>query len=446
VIGRCEKSVVAIVRVRKDSPGEAFSMEFRPDAFGNRPTPRAPAGPTDPDFVPSQYGAGVVIDAHGLILTTYELLGEESEYFVTTIHRKTYKAAVHAVDPRSDLAVLKIDADDLVPIRLGNADELRKGQIVIGLGNPHAIARDGQPSAAWGIVANLARKAAATPSESDPAGRATLHHYGTLIQTDAKLNLGAGGGPLLNMKGEMVGLSTLLAATAGYDANSGYAIPVDATFRRAVDALKQGREVEYGYLGIQPQNLRSEEILDGLHGMRVGQVLPDTPAARYGLKAGDVVTEVDDTPIYDADGLVLNVGKLPANAVARLGVLREGKPRVLAVTLTKYAVRGEKVVTSANPTWRGMRVDYPSAVVREESSIRTEESPVEDAVMVVEVAENSPAFAAGVRRGMLIMRVDDVLVRSPAEFAMAVEKRTEVVRLQVSGQQNARLLIVKPTR
>jgi S1-C subfamily serine protease len=164
------------------------------------------------------------------------------------------------------------------------------------------------------------------------------------------------------------------------------------------------------------------------------------------LKAGDVVTEVDDTPIYDADGLVLNVGKLPANAVARLGVLREGKPRVLAVTLTKYAVRGEKVVTSANPTWRGMRVDYPSAVVREESSIRTEESPVEDAVMVVEVAENSPAFAAGVRRGMLIMRVDDVLVRSPAEFAMAVEKRTEVVRLQVSGQQNARLLIVKPTR
>ena len=308
----------------------------------------------------------MVVDPRGLILTTYHVLGDESDYYVTTADRKVYKATVKGADPRSDLAVLAIDAADLTPITFGNAAELKKGQIVISLGNPYAIARDGQASAAWGIVSNLARKAPATPSESDPSGRPTLHHYGTLIQTDAKLNLGTSGGPLLNLKGEMVGLSVVLAATAGYEAAGGYAIPVDPTFRRAVETLKQGREVEYGFLGIQPTNLRPQEILAGLHGMRVGQVVPGTPAARYGLKAGDIVTAVDDTPIYDADGLVLNVGKLPAEAVTRLSVLRGGSPRTIEVTLSKYAVHGKKIVTAADPAWRGLRVDYPTAVVDEE--------------------------------------------------------------------------------
>ena len=266
--------------------------------------------------------------------------------------------------------MLAIDAADLAPITFGNAAELKKGQIVISLGNPYAIARDGQASAAWGIVANLARKAPATPSESDPTGRPTLHHYGTLIQTDAKLNLGTSGGPLLNLKGEMVGLSVALAATAGYEAAGGYAIPVDATFRRAVETLMQGREVEYGFLGVQPVNLRQQEVLGGLHGMRVAQVVRGTPAARSGLKPDDIVTAVDGAPIYDADGLVLNVGKLPPEAVARLSVLRGGSPRTVEVTLTKYAVRGKKIVTAADPAWRGLRVEYPTAVVDEKAGPR----------------------------------------------------------------------------
>ena len=205
VIERNEKSVVAIARVRRERPGETFQFEPRPDPFGRRLAPLAPPQPTDPDFIPNEYGTGVVV-GRGLILTAGDVLGDESDYYVTTAERKVYKATVKAADPRSDLAVLAIDATDLPPITLGNADELKKGQIVISLGNPYAIARDGQASAAWGIVSNLERKAPATPSEADPSGRPTLHHYGTLIQTDAKLNTGTSGGPLLNLKGEMVGL------------------------------------------------------------------------------------------------------------------------------------------------------------------------------------------------------------------------------------------------
>ena len=172
VIARNEKSVVAIARVRKERPGETFQLEFRPDPFGRRPTPLAPPQPTDPDFIPNEYGTGVVVDRRGLILTAYHVLGEESDYYVTTADRKVYKATVKAADPRSDLAVLTIDAADLAPIAFGNAAELKKGQIVISLGNPYAIARDGQASAAWGIVANLARKAPAIAERirSRPAG------------------------------------------------------------------------------------------------------------------------------------------------------------------------------------------------------------------------------------------------------------------------------------
>ena len=243
-----------------------FPLEIRPDAFGRQPTPTLPAQPTDPTFIPNEYGAGVVIDRRGLILTGYQLLGDDSDYYVTAADRKVYPATVKAADPRSDLAVLSIEAADLTPIALGTADDLKKGQIVVNLGNPYAIARDGQASAAWGIVSNLHRKAPATPSESDPTGRPTLHHFGTLIQTDARLNLGTSGGPLLDLRGNMVGLCVAFAAAPGYEAPGGYAIAVDATFRRAVETLKQGREVEYGFLGIQPTNLRPQEVMAGLKG------------------------------------------------------------------------------------------------------------------------------------------------------------------------------------
>ena len=444
VIARCDKSVVAVARVRKDQPGETFQMEFRPDPFGRRPMPLTPLRPTDPDFIPNEYGAGVVVDPHGLILTTYDLLGDDSEYYVTTAERKTYKATVQGADPRSDLAVLRIEATNLTPITFGNAATLKKGQIVISLGNPYAIARDGQSSAAWGIVANLARKAPAASSESDPTGRSTLHHYGTLIQTDAKLNLGSSGGPLLNLKGEMVGLSILLAAVAGYEAAGGYAIPVDKTFRRAVKMLKQGREVEYGFLGIQPQNLRPQEILAGLHGTRVAQVLPGTPAARHDLKAGDIVTAVDNTPLHDADGLILHVGKLPAEAVARLSVLRDGSPRSVDVTLTKYAVSGKKIVTTVDPAWRGLRIDYPTALTEGEGHARGGMSFADNAVVVVEVAENSPAQAAGLRPGMLITHVDGTPIRTPTEFAAAVARHRGDVQLLLGGDEKPPLHTVKP--
>ncbi len=378
------------------------------------------------------------------------MLGEDSDYYVTTYERKVYRASVKAADPRSDLAVLSLDGADggsrrPPPIPLGDAATLRKGQIVLTLGNPYAIARDGQASAGWGIVANLARKAPPNPEDSDPAGKRTLHHFGTLIQTDAKLNLGTSGGPLVNLRGEMVGLCVALAATAGYETAAGYAIPVDATFRRVLEILKQGREVEYGFLGIQPVNLQPQEVLAGLHGTRVDRIVPGTPAARYGLRPDDVITAVDGAAHLrfrrpGAGGRqAAGRGRRPADAS-----LRGGQQQAIDVTLGKYPVRGKKIVTVRPEAWRGLRVDYPTADVDSEQPGRGGLPLTDEAVVVVEVEPGSPAAQAGCRRGMFISQVEGRPVRTPAEFQALTAGTSGVVRLRLTQTDRSDPLLVVP--
>ena len=456
VIAATEKSVVAIARVRRGRPGEVFNLEFRPDPFGGQRLVPSPAlKPTHPDFVPNDYATGVVVDRRGLVLTAYHVLGEESDYYVTTPQRMVFRARVVAADPRSDLAVMAPDEEslpragamDLPPITLGDAAGLQKGQIVVALGNPFAIARDGQASASWGIVANLARKAPPNPEGLD-LGKPTIHHFGTLIQTDAKLNQGTSGGPLVNLRGEMVGLLTSIPAVPGYEEAAGYAMPVDATFRRALEALKQGREVEYGFLGIGLAGPPTELAQLGIRGTLVERVLAGMPAARHGVRPGDVVTSVNGLPIRDSDGLVLEVSKLPVDSSVRLGILRGRRKTELDVELTKYRVVGKKIVTVPPPDWRGMRIDYLSAVSDLLMPGPAAGVGLAEAVVVIDVEKGSPAWQAGLRPGMLVSHVERTAVRTPRQFRQAVAARDGPVQLRVAdekGDTAARTITVRGT-
>lgn len=431
VIAGAEKSVVAIARVDNPRGGENLNRELRPNPLNLPRSPVVVPNPADPDFIPNEFATGVVVDRSGLILTAYHVLGESSDYFVTCWDHRVHRAWIKAADPRSDLAVLAIDRTDLAPIALGDAGKLRKGQIVVSLGNPYAIARDGQVSASWGIVSNLARKTAAIPTPSDPTGKTTLHHFGTLIQTDAKLNLGTSGGPLLDLNGRMVGLTTALAAIDGYSAAAGYAFPVDDAFRRVLNTLKQGREVEYGFLGIQPFNLSLEESVSGLHGTRVRHIVPGTPAARHGVKSGDLITSVNGKEIFDSDGLVLEVGRLPVEAVVHLSVLRDDRELNLNVTLAKFPIRGLKIVTTPAPDWRGMRIDYPTAVTDELSGGGLDTRFFDTGVIVTDVQEGTPAWASGIRPGQIVTHVNGRAVRTPKQFHAAVSRKSGNVRLRL---------------
>lgn len=428
-IERAEPSVVSIARVQQSEVATTPRPPF--DPFGGPMNLQQAPGPKDPGFVPSEYGTGIIVDADGLILTAYHLLGDSDQYdyYVTGIDRVTHKATILGADPRSDLAILKVDASGLRPIKFGNADNLRKGQIVIALGNPYAIARDGQVSASWGIVSNLHRKAPREQTVGAGAAGTTLHHYGTLIQTDAKLNLGTSGGALIDKTGQMVGLTTSLAAIAGYEKAAGYALPVDATFRRVVAALKEGREVEYGFLGIEPDNLTDQERRIVLQGMRVNRVFAGTPARDFGLIEGDIITTVDGKPVFDADSLVLEVGKQPVHKVVTLGVVRNSDQiQPINVRLAKFPVQGRKIYRPRE-SWRGLLVDYKTATIQE---ARFRAIPPGDAVVILDVEEDSPSWEAGLRRGMFITHVGNLRVESPEDFEAFVKGQDGNVRLRLA--------------
>lgn len=437
-IERAENSVVSIARFNQE---DGAPRDFRPELLPRPgfpmldPTPNTPASP---DFVPNDFATGVVVGKAGYIVTAYHAVDGPGEIWVTTAGRRALRAKVAGADPRSDLAVLKVTeaAPDVKfePITFGDASKLKKGQIVVALGNPYAIARDGRASAAWGIIANLSRKSAPNTNAGDSGDRkSTLHHFGTLIQTDAKLNLGTSGGALLNLKGEMIGLTTSQAAVAGFEQAAGYAVPVDDVFRRVVDLLKQGKEVDYGLLGVSLRTLNSVEQSAGLHGVRVDGVLPGSPAQRADIRPGDVITNVAKHPVVDVDSLMLQVGRQPAAAVTSLTIERDGQVENKTVTLAKFEVRGKKIITAPDPGWRGLKVDFPSAHRELNPQFYMALKLVDPAVLAVEVAQDSPAWQAGLRRGMLITHVKNVSIETPADFYKQASAAASEVELRIAG-------------
>ena len=440
-IAKAEKSVVAVARLRKTT--DSSPMADLLEGLGPEGADLL-SDPTRPDFVPHDFGSGIVIDSRGLILTTYHVVGDipNSRYLVW-IGKKPYPATVKAADPWLDLAVLKIEATNLTPFTLGEAKGLKKGQIAIALGNPYAIARDGEPSATWGIIANLARPA---PSTNDRAGsgseRVTLHHYGNLIQTDAHLELGSSGGALVNLKGELIGVTTSLAALAGYEKSGGFAIPVDEDFRRSLETLKSGRVPEYGFLGVAPTFLTAEERRQGRFGARLLDVVPATPAAKSGLQAGDVITHVEGEAISDELQLIRRLSGLAADTTVALtlerggGANRRGKVMTSKVTLSKKRVEGPRPAFSeiADPVWRGMRVEYATATTQFRDHSR--DLDPEGCLAVVDVEKDSAAWKAGFRPGDFISHVGKSRVATPKQFQQATAELRGGVSLKLSGVTN----------
>lgn len=465
--GRALAAAEGLERVLSDvieSRGEsvvAIAQDRRRRAAGDRPSPidfdpanLRRANPREPDFVPTYFGSGIVVDRGGLVLTNYHVLGFDDEdyivdHYVTTADRQVYRARIKGADPRSDLAVLELivpnDAPggelDLPAMPLGDGGAVKRGTMVITLGNPYAIARDGQASAGWGIVSNVNRKLPAS-ADADLAagGKTTLHHYGGVIQTDARLNLGASGGALLNLRGEMIGLTTAVAAQVGYETPAGYAIAVDDVFRRALEALKAGREVEYGFLGVQPVQGDVERIDDRREqgGVRVDRLVRGGPGERAGLRRDDVIMAVNQRAVETADGLVRGVGRFAPDEPVRLSILRDGRASEVVATLTKTRVVGRRVVTERPEPWRGLRVEYPAAMLAPHELV---EIPA-DCVAIRSVADDSPAKSAALAPGMLVTHVGDVAVASPAAFHRATSRASGSVTLAIRAADGVARKIV----
>lgn len=443
-IEKAERSVVAITRVRKDrTPAVRADQLVVPGQF-----PFADA-PENPDFIPSDFASGVVVSEDGLIVSCAHALEDprHNDYYVW-LDRRVYTASVVArpaqvlaSDPYTDLAILKIEANGLVPIQYGDASQLRKGSFVISLGNPYATARDGQASASWGIVANLRRTAAPRPAaESALLAKESQHQFGTLIQTDARLNLGTSGGALVNLRGEMVGLTTSLAALSGFEQAAGYAIAVDDMFKRVVEALKSGRQPEFGFLGIQPEDLRPVERAAGFSGARVSLVLPGLPGDQAGLRNDDCIAEINSKPIEDRNGLFRELSQLPAGAQVELTVQRPRRGEVPFTSIQLRATLSKKYISTSRPSyalhapqqWRGMLVEYVTAVPSE----LVRGGPVSQRrpsakLAILSVEPDSSAWRAGIRAGHTIQSINGSRVVTPDEFYTQAKQIEGAAQLQL---------------
>jgi S1-C subfamily serine protease len=391
---------------------------------------------SDPDHVPESYGSGVVIDDRaGLVLTNYHVVREATKVFVRLPGGKGSYADIHAGDPHSDLAVLKLlrPPAGLKALRPGRGEDARKGQIVLSLANPYAAGfRDGSPSASWGIVSNLRRRA----GDRQPVvveQYKPLHHYNTLIQTDARINLGSSGGALLNLKGELIGLTSALAALTGTDTPGGFAVPMTPGMRRIIGRLQEGKEVEYGFLGIS-----FDQAAEAGGGVRIKSVTANSPAANAGLAQNTYIVKIDDTVIRDWQDLLLAISSSLAGSRIRIGVAvaPAGPVREEHVAeLVKYHLPQKFIASSRPPAIGGIRVDYTSTLIRSGADMRG----ILDGVAVREVVPGSPAQRANIQVDRVITRVNGRLVANPAQYYKEAAEARGVLELTFSNDEKVKL-------
>jgi serine protease Do len=273
-----------------------------------------------PDRTQQGLGSGVIITADGYILTNNHVVEDADDVRVSIGEsNKRYEAKIIGRDSFTDIAVLKIDAANLSPATFGDSDQLQVGDVVLAIGNPFGVGQ----SVSRGIVSALSRGVGIGPFED-------------FIQTDAAINPGNSGGALLDVDGRVVGINSAILSRSGGFAGVGFAIPINLVRSVAEQIVNTGR-VERGFLGVAPQDL-TEDLTSQFgaeKGALISQVTEDSPASRAGLKAGDVITKVNNVEIRDARNLLLAVSQIAPKTEVTLEYIRDGKTQTTKATLAR---------------------------------------------------------------------------------------------------------------
>jgi serine protease Do len=421
----------------EDSPDSPFGELFRnnPDLrkfFHDVPrgNPRGPAGEV------LSIGSGVIIDASGVILTNNHVVEGNGKVVVRLTDGREFTATEIKKDPKTDLAIIRIKgAKDLKAARLGDSDKMSVGDWVLALGEPFGL--EGTVTA--GIISAKGR----------PLSRETRADF---LQTDAAINPGSSGGPLINLDGEVIGINTAIHTRTGANDGVGFAVP-SSLAKWVVDQLVKTGSVKRAYLGVMIQPL-SQQLADQFgvnvrQGILVGDVQPNSPAAAAGLKAGDVIVKFDGKPVGDVQQLVSLVDRSPIGEQRPVEVVREGKHQEIAVTLREQpSDYGLAASRPDRPSKReparvdrlGLQVDALTKEVAEQMGIKSGEG-----VIITEVAPGSLADRAGLSAGMVIAQVNHKNVKSAEAFKKAVEAQpvSKGVLLLIRTQEGSRFVAIK---
>jgi serine protease Do len=373
-------------------------------------------------------GSGTIIDAGGLILTNEHVVQSASEIDVILHDGQILRADVVTSDARSDLAVLAVDRDNLVPARFVAWPTVARGQWTITLGNPYGLGgNDGNLSASIGIIANLDRRLPGLGEVDDRL-------YADMIQTTAAIHPGCSGGPLFNVRGELVGVVTAMHTRAVDDEGVGFAIPMTPGRRRLIERLATGQPVIYGYLGLDVREPEPQEREVAGVEPRIGAVVksvdPDGPAATAGIAEGDLIVRFGDEPVHGPGALAVLVGQTTPGTTVPVGLMRDDHPATVQATLASRQVSRVSWMRGGAIAWRGMRLTDLTPLVREKLGL----DAGAEGIVVIDVAHDSPAQKAAVEIGDVIEGVADAFVPDVNSFRSRVQNCDGPVKIRVRSR------------
>jgi len=367
-------------------------------------------------------GSGVVIDAErGFVITNHHVIENADEIVVTLKDRRKLPATLVGSDPGTDIALLKVEAKELTALPLGDSDALEVGDFVVAIGNPFGLGQ----TVTSGIVSALGRTGL------------NVHGYEDFIQTDASINPGNSGGALVNLKGELIGINSVIIGPAGGNVGIGFAVPSNMA-RSVVEQLAEYGEVRRGRVGVLIQDLTPELAealeLDTFQGAVITRVEPGSPADKAGVDAGDVVVAVDGIAVFDSADLRNRVGLVRVGQDVVLTVLREGRKRDVKVrveTLTRVTYGdGDDTPQLSGAVFQAMGRDHPLY------------NQVEG-VVVADVERASRAWRNNIRPGDVIIAVNRQRVRSVEELGSALRETGRTIALDIIRGRTQLFIVIE---
>jgi serine protease Do len=403
---------IASSRIVRTSPEAVapFSDPFFDRFFGGQnPVPR--------ERREHSLGSGVIVDRTGYVMTNNHVIEGASEIKIALLDKREFNARVVGADPKTDIAVLKIDAMDLPVLQFGDSSLVEVGEFVLAVGNPFGVGQ----TVTLGIVSATGR------------GGFGIETYEDFIQTDAPINPGNSGGAMVNARGDLIGINTAMVSGQGV----GFAVPINLA-QQVMNQIRKHGKVIRGFLGttaqtMSPQMMHAFGLSGQPRGALVTDVMPDSPAARSGLLKGDIILEINGQPLEDSRSLSLKVSMTPPGTKVRLKIFRDGSPMELTATLAELE---EKAVAStsaaAGRDSHGPRFGITVTALTP-TIMRTLGLPAgTQGVVVSEVQPGSVAEEAGLRMGDVIQEVNRNPVANMAEYQKAMNSVDTMVMLLVN--------------
>ncbi|MFZ4394957.1 MAG: DegQ family serine endoprotease [Kiritimatiellia bacterium] len=420
-----------------NDPADLFGEEFS-ERFFRQPQPRsfrAPPGRGPRGFMQVGQGSGFIVSKDGYILTNTHVIDDADKIRVRLNNGREYTAKRIGADPRTEVAVIKIDGQDLPFVEIGEVSKLETGDWVIAIGNPFGLAE----TLTVGVVSAKGRS------------NIGIADYEDFIQTDAAINPGNSGGPLLNIAGEVVGMNTAIFSRSGGYMGIGFAVPIDMAISVKEQLVKTGK-VTRGYIGVMlnPGDV-SEEMakslgLQSAGGALIADVVEKGPAAEAGIRGGDVIMELEGRKVPDSRFLRNEVARIAPGTKVKVVVAREGGPQTCNVKVAAFpedgkAAEAESASDDHAPALAeklGLQVQDLTADLAKRFGYEARQG-----VIVIEVADGSPAAREGLQPGNLIISVNRKDVASVQEFDKAVKTSAKgKLLLRVRSPQGVRFVLL----